>query len=91
MDEGAKLTWMRQPHSYMGLYPFTYSIGTSASTVIAETLKKEESTVANQWTNALKLGGSMSGLDLYQAARLDMSNMDVIKQPLPMWVGLLTN
>lgn len=40
LDEGAKLTWMRQPHYYMGLYPFTYSIGTSASTFIADRIKK---------------------------------------------------
>lgn len=33
LDGGTKLTWMLQPHYYMGLYPFTYSIGTSASTV----------------------------------------------------------
>src|SRR5699024_9210452 len=24
IDEGASLTWMRQPHYYMGLYPYTY-------------------------------------------------------------------
>ncbi|QOY35373.1 M3 family metallopeptidase [Anaerobacillus isosaccharinicus] len=82
LDEGAKLTWMRQPHYYMGLYPFTYSIGTSASTVIADRIKKEGSTVAEKWTNVLKLGGSMSGLDLYQAAGLDMSNMVVIKHAI---------
>jgi hypothetical protein len=25
IDEGARMTWMRQPHYYMGLYPYTYS------------------------------------------------------------------
>jgi oligoendopeptidase F len=82
MDEGAKLTWMRQPHYYMGLYPFTYSIGTSASTVIANRIKKEGITVGEQWTDVLKLGGSMSGLDLYKQAGLDMSTTDVIKQAI---------
>ncbi|MCT8137825.1 oligoendopeptidase F [Anaerobacillus sp. CMMVII] len=82
LDEGAKLTWMRQPHYYMGLYPFTYSIGTSASTVIANRIKTEGSAVGEQWTNVLKLGGSMSGLDLYKQAGLDMSTMDVIKQAI---------
>ena len=32
LDEGAKLTWMRQPHYYMGLYPYTYAAGLTAST-----------------------------------------------------------
>ncbi|MBE3579358.1 MAG: oligoendopeptidase F, partial [Caldanaerobacter subterraneus] len=27
INEGAELTWMRQPHYYMGLYPYTYSAG----------------------------------------------------------------
>jgi oligoendopeptidase F len=82
IDEGAKLTWMRQPHYYMGLYPFTYSIGTSASTVIAKRIKKEGITVGEQWTNVLKLGGSMKGMDLYKMAGLDMSTTDVIKQAI---------
>jgi oligoendopeptidase F len=82
MDEGAKLTWMRQPHYYMGLYPFTYSIGTSASTVIANRIKKEGITVGEQWTDVLKRGGSMSGLDLFKQAGLDMSTTDVIKQAI---------
>jgi oligoendopeptidase F len=82
IDEGAKLTWMRQPHYYMGLYPFTYSIGTSASTVIAQRIQKEGASVGEQWTNVLKLGGSMSGMDLYKMAGLDMSNTDVIKQAI---------
>jgi oligoendopeptidase F len=82
IDDGAKLTWMRQPHYYMGLYPFTYSIGTSASTVIANRIKTEGTSVGEQWTNVLKLGGSMSGLDLYRQAGLELSTTDVIKQAI---------
>jgi oligoendopeptidase F len=82
IDEGAKLTWMRQPHYYMGLYPFTYSVGTAASTVIANRIKTEGTKVGDQWTNVLKLGGSLKGFDLYKAAGLDMSNTDVIKQAI---------
>jgi oligoendopeptidase F len=82
IDEGAKLTWMRQPHYYMGLYPFTYSVGTAASTVIANRIKTEGTKVGEQWTNVLKLGGSLKGFDLYKAAGLDMSNTDVIKQAI---------
>src|SRR5690625_1879763 len=34
IDEGAGLTWMRQPHYYMGLYPYTYSAGLTLSTAV---------------------------------------------------------
>ena len=27
MAQGAELTWMRQPHYYIGLYSYTYSAG----------------------------------------------------------------
>ncbi|WML46628.1 M3 family metallopeptidase [Neobacillus sp. PS3-34] len=82
IDEGAKLTWMRQPHYYMGLYPFTYSIGTSASTVIAKRIQKEGLSVGEQWTDVLKRGGTMNGFDLFKMAGLDMSTTDVIKQAI---------
>lgn len=82
IDEGAKLTWMRQPHYYMCLYPFTYSVGTSASTVIAKRIQQEGVSVGEQWTEVLKRGGTLNGFDLYKMAGLDMSTTDVIKQAI---------
>ncbi|MDQ0255277.1 oligoendopeptidase F [Evansella vedderi] len=82
IDEGAKLTWMRQPHYYMGLYPYTYSVGISASTVIAEKIKQEGVTAGEQWTEVLKLGGSKPGLELFQDAGLDMSSTKVISDAI---------
>ena len=35
IDDAASLTWMRQPHYYMGLYPYTYSAGLTAATAVA--------------------------------------------------------
>ena len=34
-SEGAELTWMRQPHYYMGLYPYTYSAGLTIATEVS--------------------------------------------------------
>ncbi|UCZ55105.1 M3 family metallopeptidase [Bacillus shivajii] len=82
IDEGAKLTWMRQPHYYMGLYPYTYSVGISASTVIAERIKKEGVAVGEQWTDVLKQGGTKDGLDLFKMAGLDMSSTKVISEAI---------
>src|SRR5207247_322438 len=36
IDDGARMTWMRQPHYYMGLYPYTYSVGLVAATAMSE-------------------------------------------------------
>lgn len=43
IDEGAKLTWMRQPHYYMGLYPYTYAAGLTASTAAAQQIREKDS------------------------------------------------
>ena len=33
---GAAMTWMRQPDYYIGLYPYTYSVGLVDATGLAE-------------------------------------------------------
>lgn len=39
MTDGVELTWMRQPHYYMGLYSYTYSAGLTIGTVVSQKLK----------------------------------------------------
>jgi oligoendopeptidase F len=41
IDDGARMTWMRQPHYYMGLYPYTYSVGLVASTAMSLKVQQE--------------------------------------------------
>ncbi|MCP6606595.1 hypothetical protein NL500_30825, partial [Klebsiella pneumoniae] len=41
ISEGAELTWMRQPHYYMGLYSYTYSAGLTIGTVMSQRIKNE--------------------------------------------------
>src|SRR5690625_3332240 len=41
VPESAGLIWMRQPHYYMGLYPYTYSAGLTISTASNERIKEE--------------------------------------------------
>jgi len=82
IDEGAKLTWMRQPHYYMGLYPFTYSVGISASTVVAEQIINGDSKAAEKWIAAQKAGGSVNGFELYKIAGVDMSTTDNLKKTI---------
>jgi oligoendopeptidase F len=73
LDEGAKLTWMRQPHYYdEGLYPYTYSVGLAASTVLAKRIETEGLSAGLAFTEVLKQGGSKKGLELFEMLGLDM-------------------
>lgn len=90
LDEGAELTWMRQPHYYMGLYPYTYSAGLTVSTAVAQKIKEEGQPAVDQWLSVLKAGGSMKPQDLIKKAGLDMSKPDAIKEAIA-YVGQLVD
>ncbi|GIO68315.1 oligoendopeptidase F [Paenibacillus sp. FSL M7-1455] len=79
IDDHAKLTWMRQPHYYMSLYPYTYAAGLTASTAVAKLIREEGQPAVNRWLEVLKAGGSMSPLDLMKLAGVDMSRPDPIR------------
>ncbi|OAB28444.1 oligoendopeptidase F [Paenibacillus macquariensis subsp. defensor] len=78
IEEDAKLTWMRQPHYYMGLYPYTYAAGLSASTAVAQIIREEGQPAIDRWLEVLKAGGSMTPLELMKLAGVDMSEADPI-------------
>ncbi|WP_077325007.1 oligoendopeptidase F [Virgibacillus siamensis] len=90
LDEGAELTWMRQPHYYMGLYPYTYSAGLTVSTAVAQKIKKEGQPAVDQWLSVLKAGGSMKPQELIEKAGLDMTKPDAIKEAVA-YVGKLVD
>lgn len=78
-DEGVGLTWMRQQHYYMGLYPYTYSAGLTVSTAVAQAIKEEGQPAINRWLDVLKAGGTMKPLELIKLAGVDMSTTEPIK------------
>ena len=78
IEEDATLTWMRQPHYYMGLYPYTYAAGLSASTAVAQIIREEGQPAIDRWLEVLKAGGSMTPLELTKLAGVDMSEADPI-------------
>jgi oligoendopeptidase F len=88
IDEGATLTWMRQPHYYMGLYPYTYSAGLTVSTAAAQLIKEEGQPAVDRWLDVLKAGGTMTPLELINHAGLDMAKPDAIKKAVS-FVGTL--
>ncbi|MEN9626809.1 MAG: oligoendopeptidase [Pseudomonadota bacterium] len=73
IDDGARMTWMRQPHYYMGLYPYTYSVGLVASTAMALRVQLEGAPAVARWLDALKAGGTLKPLPLLQRAGIDLS------------------
>ncbi|WP_237982521.1 oligoendopeptidase F [Bacillus thuringiensis] len=88
IDEGAGLTWMRQPHYYMGLYSYTYSAGLTASTAVAQMIKEEGQPAVNRWLDVLRAGGTMKPLELMKHAGVDMSKPDAIRKAVS-YVGSL--
>ena len=57
---GAELTWMRQPHYYMGLYSYTYSAGLSIGTQMARAILEEGEPARQRWKQALSAGGRVT-------------------------------
>ncbi|KZD58312.1 MULTISPECIES: oligoendopeptidase F [Bacillus] len=88
IDEGAGLTWMRQPHYYMGLYSYTYSAGLTASTAVAQMIKEEGQPAVDRWLDVLRAGGTMKPLELMKHAGVDMSKPDAIRKAVS-YIGSL--
>lgn len=83
--KGAELTWMRQPHYYMGLYSYTYSAGLTIGTVMSQRIQKEGQPAVDDWLNTLKAGGSTSPVELAQIAGIDITT----DQPLKATIGYI--
>jgi oligoendopeptidase F len=73
IDDGACMTWMRQPHYYMGLYPYAYSVGLVASTAMAGLVKDEGQPAVERWLSVLKAGGTLKPVQLMKLAGVDMT------------------
>jgi oligoendopeptidase F len=80
VDDGARLTWMRQGHYYSeSLYSYSYSGGLTVGTAIALAIQREGAPAAERWVSTLKAGGSLSPLDLAKLAGVDLSKPDPIR------------
>ncbi len=75
---GAELTWMRQPHYYMGLYPYTYSAGLTISTQVSKRILTEGESAVADWLEVLQAGGTKTPVELAQMAGVDVTT----EQPL---------
>jgi oligoendopeptidase F len=88
IDDGARMTWMRQPHYYMGLYPYTYSVGLVASTAMSLLIQQEGQSAVARWLEVLKAGGTRAPLELMRMAGVDMHSPQPIHDAVA-YVGRL--
>jgi len=88
VDDDAKLTWMRQPHYYTGLYPYTYSAGLTVATAVAQAIRDEGQPAVDRWLRVLKAGGTLRPLELARMAGVDLAMPDPIRAAVA-YVGSL--
>ncbi|MFA5523040.1 MAG: oligoendopeptidase F [Tissierellales bacterium] len=73
ITDGAELTWMRQPHYYMGLYPYTYSAGLTIATEVSKRILAEGQPALDDWKEVLKAGGTKTPVELAKMAGVDIT------------------
>ena len=81
---------MRQPHYYMGLYPYTYSAGLTASTAAAQMIQEEGQPAVDRRVSVLKAGGTLKPLELMKVTGVDMSSPEPIKKAVA-YVGSIVD
>ena len=73
LTDGAELTWMRQPHYYMGLYSYTYSASLTISTGMVRRIAEEGEPAVEDWKKALEAGSTVTPLGFAKMAGVDIS------------------
>lgn len=71
--EGAELTWMRQPHYYMGLYSYTYSAGLTIATEVSKRILEEGKPAIDDWRAVLTAGATKTPVELAKMAGVDIT------------------
>ena len=64
---------MRQPHYYMGLYPYTYSAGLTISTIVSKRILNEGQKAINDWRKVLEAGGTKTPIELAKMVQVDIT------------------
>lgn len=90
IPKSAGLIWMRQPHYYMGLYPYTYSAGLTIATAVAQKIKNERNSAVERWIEVLKAGSTLKPIDLTKKIGVDMSKKQPIQEAVA-YVGTLVD
>ena len=76
--EGAELTWMRQPHYYMGLYSYTYSAGLTVATQMCKRIESEGKTAVEDWKRVLTAGSTLDPVSLAALGGIDITTDEAL-------------
>ena len=89
LTEGCELTWMRQPHYYMGLYSYTYSAGLTLATQAALNFAAEGESAVARWRAMLEAGSTRDPLGLAAIAGIDLSTPDALEHTIAYISGII--
>ncbi len=73
ITDGAELTWMRQPHYYMGLYSYTYSAGLTVATQMCKRIEAEGQPAVEDWKRVLTAGSTLTPVELAALGGIDIT------------------
>ena len=90
LTPGAELTWMRQPHYYMGLYSYTYSASLTISTVMAKRILTEGEPAVQDWKKAMAAGSTVTPLEFAKMAGVDISTDQPLNEAID-YIGSMIN
>ena len=88
LTDGAELTWMRQPHYYMGLYSYTYSAGLTVATQAMLRIEKEGAPAVEDWKKFLTAGATKDPVGLAKIAGFDITTDEPLKNTID-YIGSL--
>ena len=89
LTEGCELTWMRQPHYYMGLYSYTYSAGLTLATQAALNIAAEGESAVARWRAMLEAGSTRDPLGLAAIAGIDLPTPDALEHTIAYISGII--
>ncbi|MFB6112853.1 MAG: M3 family metallopeptidase, partial [Halodesulfurarchaeum sp.] len=79
IDEYIRREWMRVPHFFYNYYVYQYATGLSAAMAIVDRIQNRGQSAAEDYLDALRLGGSEYPLDVLETAGVDMTSSDPIE------------
>lgn len=86
LTEGCELTWMRQPHYYMGLYSCA---GLTLATQAALNIAAEGESAVARWRAMLEAGSTRDPLGLAAIAGIDLSTPDALEHTIAYISGII--
>lgn len=89
INDGAELTWMRQPHYFIGLYSYTYSAGLTIGTQIGQRIANREEAAIESWLEVLRAGGTLNPIELAAKAGVSMKDGETLRTAISFVDGLL--